>query len=114
MNEVLCAMARAVCLLTPPVYFVLAAVALAVVLMGYRVMRGELHRVKWSLAALLLLAGFLAPIPNGQGGYTAAFYPFIRSLTGGYGPCTFRGPPPPYTPRPDERPVRGLSCRRAP
>jgi hypothetical protein len=89
-------------------------VTLAVVLMGYRVIRGELHRVKWSIVALLLLAGFLAPIPNGQGGYTAAFYPFIRDLTGGYGPCTFRGPPPPYIPRPDERPVRGLSCRRAP
>lgn len=111
MNELLCTVARAVCLLTPTVAFVFAAVVLAVVLLGYRIVMGDLRRAKWSLIALLLLGGFLAPIPNGQGGYTAAFYPFVRSLTGGYGPCTFMGPPPPYTLRPDERPVRGLSCR---
>lgn len=110
MTEVLCAVSRIVCAFTPKPGFVLAAVVLAVVLLGYRVVMGDLRRAKWTLAALILLAGLLAPIPNGQGGYTAAFYPLIRQLTGGYGACTFRGPPPPYTPRPDERPVRGLSC----
>ena len=110
MTEVLCAVTRMVCAFTPKVAFVLAAVVLAVVLLGYRVVMGDLRRAKWSLIALLLLAGFLAPIPNGRGGYTAAFYPLIRELTGGYGACTFRGPPPPYTLRPEEKPVKGLSC----
>ena len=67
--------------------------------------------VAFLIYALLLLAGLLAPVPNGQGGKTAAFYPLIRMLTGGYGACTFIGPPPRYTPSPDERPVKGLSCR---
>lgn len=110
MNEVLCAVTRLICALTPPVGLVLALVVMAVVLLGYRILMGDLRRAKWTLAALLLLGGFLAPIPNGRGGYTAAFYPMVRALTGGYGGCTFRGPPPPYTPRPDEAPVRGLAC----
>ncbi|MDM7324925.1 MAG: hypothetical protein P3W93_008115 [Thermus sp.] len=110
MTEILCALNRIVCALTPKEGFVLAAVALAVVLLGYRVVMGDLRRAKWTLAALILLAGLLAPIPNGMGGKTAAFYPLIRQLTGGYGGCTFRGPPPPYTPKPDEKPVKGLTC----
>ena len=111
MNEVLCSVSRLVCALIPPVVLVGALVLLAVVLLGYRVVMGDLRRAKWSLVALLLLAGLLAPVPNGQGGKTAAFYPLIRMLTGGYGACTFIGPPPRYTPSPDERPVKGLSCR---
>ncbi len=110
MNEVLCSVTRLVCALTPPVVLVGALVLLAVVLLGYRVVMGDLRRAKWSLAALILLAGLLAPVPNGQGGRTAAFYPLIRMLTGGYGACTFIGPPPPYRPSPEEKPVKGLSC----
>lgn len=110
MNEILCAVSRLVCTLTPPVVLVGALVLLGVVLLGYRVLMGDLRRAKWMLVSLILLAGLLAPVPNGQGGRTAAFYPIIRMLTGGYGACTFIGPPPRYTPSPNERPVRGLSC----
>ncbi len=79
---------------------------------GYRVLMGDLRRAKWSLVALLLLAELLAPVPNGQGGRTAAFYPIVRMLTGGLRACVFLGPPPRYTPSPEERPVKGLTCGR--
>jgi hypothetical protein len=110
MTDLLCTLTRTVCALTPTVVLVGALVLLGVVLLGYRVIMGDLRRAKWSLVALLLLAGLLAPVPNRQGGKTAAFYPILRMLTGGYGACVFIGPPPPYRPRPEEKPVKGLSC----
>ena len=100
MNEVLCVVSRLVCALTPPVVLVGALVLLAVVLLGYRVVMGDLRRAKWSLAALLLLAGLLAPVPNGQGGRTAAFYPLIRMLTGGVRGLHLHRPPSPVHPFP--------------
>lgn len=112
MNDVLCAVSRLVCALTPPPVLVGALVLLAVALLGYRVLMGDLRRAKWSLVALLLLAELLAPVPNGQGGRTAAFYPIVRMLTGGLRACVFLGPPPRYTPSPEERPVKGLTCGR--
>ncbi|WP_236622552.1 hypothetical protein [Thermus tengchongensis] len=102
MNEVLCVVSRLVCALTPPVVLVGALVLLAVIFLGYRVVMGDLRRAKWSLAALLLLAGLLAPVPNGQGGRTAAFYPLIRMLTGGTGPAPSSAPLP-GTPLPPTR-----------
>jgi len=114
MTEVLCSMSRLVCLLTPPLALVYTVVVLGVVLIGYWVLMGDLRRAKWTFIALLLVGALLAPIPNRQGGQTGAFYPLILELTGGYGACTYIGPPPPVTQQQEReaRPVKGLTCSR--
>jgi len=112
MNEVLCSISRLICYLTPPVFLVAAMAVLAVFLITYRILTGNIRRAKWTFVALLLMTGFLAPVPNGEGKETGAFYPLILQLTGGYGACVYIGPPPPPTQQQERegRPIKGLTC----
>lgn len=112
MNSVLCTISKAVCLLTPPLALVYATAVLGVVMIGYRILMGDLRRAKWTFIALLLMGAFLSPVPNGRGGYTGGFYWLIAELTDGYGACTYIGQPPPLTREQEQegRQIRGLTC----